>query len=202
MARNPFQGDDVDPFSAARDEEGDIKESKTRNLGKEIEEMQAAEAPKPAKKQTFAEAFKSAKDGSTFTWNGKQYKKEYAQPKAKAPDLSSVRGGARSTGVGGATAAQIRAAEPPDMSAYQPRRPGTTLSDTRFTENIDQQTGKGTRARFKPEAVERFRMEDAMRSYRPRREEFSPNYSKGGKVTASSRADGCAKRGKTKGKVY
>jgi hypothetical protein len=47
MARNPFQGDDVDPFSAARDEEGDIKESKTRNLSKEIEEMKAAEAPKP-----------------------------------------------------------------------------------------------------------------------------------------------------------
>jgi len=34
-----------------------------------------AEAPK---KQTFGQAFKSAKDGSTFEWNGKPYKKEYA----------------------------------------------------------------------------------------------------------------------------
>ena len=29
-------------------------------------------------KQSFGQAFKSAKDGSTFEWNGKQYKKEYA----------------------------------------------------------------------------------------------------------------------------
>jgi hypothetical protein len=173
MARNPFQGDDVDPFSAARDEEGDIKESKTRSLSKEIEEMKAAEAPKPAKKQTFAEAFKNAKDGSTFTWNGKQYKKEYAQPKAKAPDLSSVRGGARSTGVGGATAAQIRAAEPPDMSAYRPRRPEFKISD------VDR---PGTRVKYEnPDAD-------------------MPTFAKGG--SASSRADGCAKRGKTKGKMY
>ena len=45
-------------------------------------------APKaaPAKKQSFKEAFAAAKDGSTFTWNGKSYKKEYAKPKkASAP---------------------------------------------------------------------------------------------------------------------
>lgn len=48
-----------------------------------------APSPAPAKtnsepakttpvKQSFGQAFKSAKDGSTFEWNGKQYKKEYA----------------------------------------------------------------------------------------------------------------------------
>lgn len=43
-----------------------------------------AESPEPAKKQSFSEAFSAAKDGSTFSWNGKQFKKEYAKPAAKA----------------------------------------------------------------------------------------------------------------------
>lgn len=38
----------------------------------------------PAKKQSFSEAFASAKDGSTFEWNGKKYKKEYAKPSPSA----------------------------------------------------------------------------------------------------------------------
>jgi hypothetical protein len=52
----------------------------------ELREPTAAdrgETAAPAK-QSFGEAFKSAKDGSTFEWNGKQYKKEYAKaPAAK-----------------------------------------------------------------------------------------------------------------------
>ncbi len=54
-----------------------------------------APAEKPAK-QSFGQAFKSAKDGSTFEWNGKQYKKEYATestpssaPKSDAPKTSA-----------------------------------------------------------------------------------------------------------------
>lgn len=37
------------------------------------------------KKQSFKEAFAEAKDGSVFTWNGKEYKKEYAKPKSDGP---------------------------------------------------------------------------------------------------------------------
>lgn len=44
----------------------------------ELREPTAADS-KPAAPQKFGEAFKSAKDGSTFEWNGKLYKKEYAQ---------------------------------------------------------------------------------------------------------------------------
>lgn len=36
------------------------------------------------KKTSFKEAFAAAKDGSTFEWNGKSYKKEFAQPKKAA----------------------------------------------------------------------------------------------------------------------
>jgi len=64
---NPFQGDDVDPFSGARDEEGNIK------------------APAPKKqnfKQAFADARRMGKD--TFMWNGKKYTTELAKPKPKA----------------------------------------------------------------------------------------------------------------------
>jgi len=35
------------------------------------------------KKRSFKEEFAAAKDGSVFTWNGKQYKKEYAKPADK-----------------------------------------------------------------------------------------------------------------------
>lgn len=53
----------------------------------ELREPTAADRGEAAPaKQSFGEAFKSAKDGSTFEWNGKQYKKEYAQaPAAKKP---------------------------------------------------------------------------------------------------------------------
>lgn len=41
-----------------------------------------ADTPSAPAKMSFKEAFRNAKDGSTFEWEGKQYKKEYAQPKA------------------------------------------------------------------------------------------------------------------------
>ena len=46
-------------------------------------------APTPAK-QSFGQAFKSAKDGSTFEWNGKQYKKEYAKESTPSSTTKSV----------------------------------------------------------------------------------------------------------------
>lgn len=38
-------------------------------------------APTSERKQSFKEAFASAKQGSTFEWNGKKFKKEYASSK-------------------------------------------------------------------------------------------------------------------------
>lgn len=45
--------------------------------------------PKENKRQSFGEAFKAAKDGSTFEWNGKQYKKEYASATGPKPQKMS-----------------------------------------------------------------------------------------------------------------
>lgn len=40
---------------------------------------------------SFKQAFKAAKDGSVFEWNGKKYKKEYAEKKASVPAPSEVK---------------------------------------------------------------------------------------------------------------
>jgi hypothetical protein len=87
---NPYQGDDVDPFSAVRDEEGNIKRDApaARSLAKK---------PEP-KKQSFGQAFAAARKAGdkTFMFNGKKYTTrtkeddEKAAPKSEAPKRKSV----------------------------------------------------------------------------------------------------------------
>ena len=64
---NPFQGEDVDPFSGARDEEGEIKREK----------------PKKSFGQAFAEARKAGE--KTFMFNGKKYTTELKGEKKDKP---------------------------------------------------------------------------------------------------------------------
>jgi hypothetical protein len=67
---NPFQGDDEDPFEAARDSEGNVK--------------QTGLAPS-AKLSNFGAAFNMARKAGdkTFMFKGKKYTTEMAKPKAK-----------------------------------------------------------------------------------------------------------------------
>jgi hypothetical protein len=69
--QNPFQGDDKDPFSAARGEDGGIKK----------------QAPAP-KKQTFGQAFAAARRAGkkTFTHNGKSFTTETKDDVKKRDD--------------------------------------------------------------------------------------------------------------------
>jgi len=70
---NPYQGDDVDPFSGARDDEtGDVKQ-----VG----------LPASAKTSRFGTAFAAARRAGdkTFMFNGKKYTTEMASEKKKAP---------------------------------------------------------------------------------------------------------------------
>jgi hypothetical protein len=70
---NPYQGDDVDPFSGARDDEtGEIKPTGL-----------AASA----KTSRFGAAFAAARKAGdkTFEFNGKKYTTEMASEKKKAP---------------------------------------------------------------------------------------------------------------------
>jgi hypothetical protein len=139
MNRNPFQGDDVDPFSAARDVDGGISEAKGRDLKSEIENMQGMydkedwEQKGPsAKPQSFKEAFAAAKDGSTFTWNGKSYKKEYADNKKSAVKVPPVSDSYRMEGLGRGRRADLF--EPEATSRAQAIRADNAIEERRRQE--------------------------------------------------------------------
>mgnify|MGYP000873507179 CR=1 FL=1 len=70
------------------------------------------------------------------------------------------------------------------MGAYKPRRPGTTYEDSMTSEDIKKMDAQ------KEEANTQRKTEAAYKT---------KNMAKGG--TASSRADGCAQRGKTRGTI-
>lgn len=79
---NPYQGDDTDPFSAARAEDGSID--------KGVEVTPVAEPKvesKPIKAQSFKEAFaENRKAGNaTFEYNGKKYTTELASSAKVTP---------------------------------------------------------------------------------------------------------------------
>ena len=80
--KNPFQGDDVDPFSAARDPDtGEIKREPSPKP-----KAEPVNVNKPAAKETFKQAFaRNRREGkATFTWNGRKYTTELAKPAAKS----------------------------------------------------------------------------------------------------------------------
>jgi len=68
------------------------------------------------------------------------------------------------------------------MGAYKPRRPGTTYEDSMTSDDIKKMDAQ------KEEANTQKKTEEAYKT---------KNMAKGG--SASSRADGCAQRGKTRG---
>jgi hypothetical protein len=70
------------------------------------------------------------------------------------------------------------------MDAYKPRRPGTTYEDSMTSEDIKKMDAQ------KEEANTQKKTEEAYKT---------KNMAKGG--SASSRADGCATKGKTRGKM-
>jgi hypothetical protein len=88
---NPFQGDDVDPFSAARDSRGSTAPSVDSGMmekepGWDSKTEAAAPAAEPAKPMKFGEAFSAARKAGqkTFEWQGKKYTTEMASDKPKA----------------------------------------------------------------------------------------------------------------------
>lgn len=142
---NPYQGDDVDPFSGVRDDEGNIKtESKPTSVGE------------PLKMASFGEAFKEARGrgDKTFEYMGKKYTTELASEKKAAtpaaPKTAFEKRAAKQTAARAARAAS---------SAARKNEPLGNMSDVVAAK-------------------------------------------KGGMVSsASKRADGCAQRGKTKGRM-
>ena len=146
---NPFQGEDVDPFSGARDEEGEIEREK----------------PKKSFGQAFAEARKAGK--KTFMFNGKSYStRTKEEPSEKTLDRV-------------------------DRKAKEESKGPSEADIDRMVKKFD----KPKSEREKEMGV------FGARGKNPRPANPSM-FKKGGSVSsASKRADGCAKRGKTKCKM-
>jgi hypothetical protein len=114
MAKNPFHGDDVDPFSGVRDEDGGIKKDAPKA---------ESEAPKAEpKKQSFAQAFAAARKAGdkTFMFNGKSFSTKMASDKPKAAATTVARTAAADMGRVGPTKARA-AAMPAAPKAEAPK---------------------------------------------------------------------------------
>ena len=141
---NPFQGDDIDPFSGARDEESStVVEQKEEPV---------------QKKQTFGQAFRDARKSGdkTFMFNGKKYSTELASEKAPAK-----------------------------------------VSAQNKTESSDRSVAKAEGSFADRQAYKR-----ATKAAQADEKRKAMGMKKGGMVSsASKRADGCATKGKTKGRM-
>lgn len=147
--------------------------------------------PAAPRKQSFKEAFAEARrgGGKTFEWNGKKYTTEMAGEKSAAPK-TAARAAAPDTGD---EMARLRARAPAPKPKYE------TPYDRMNRRNREE---AAARASSQPSGQDRI-----LRNVRPG--EVNPKtllptgMKKGGSVSkASSRADGIAMRGKTRGKIY
>jgi hypothetical protein len=166
---NPFQGDDVDPFSGARDEEGDIA-------------REPAAAAAPEKKMTFGDAFKAARGrgDKTFEYMGKKFTTEMAgEKKASTPTAKTE----------------------PSTSGPTTRQ-GKRIAEVK--EAMSKPAGDAKASSTYGEAARSSRTLGDLFRGSARHPRTGTTYKKGGSVkvsSASKRADGCAQRGKTKGRM-
>lgn len=150
----------------------------------ETMEQPEREAP-AAEDKTFKQAFREARNEgqSTFTWRGKEYTTELAKPKKEAakkasPDYSSV---------------TKKMAEQEDLEKYGKSKRLKALAET-FT------GGRETTKPVETRETMSSKMRDTGKSGRLKA--LVGSFKSGGSVSsASKRADGCAQRGKTRGKI-
>jgi hypothetical protein len=135
------------------------------------------EKAEPEKPKSFKEAFAEARSAGdkTFTWNGKKYTTEVAGSKSSAPAPKAS-----------APAPAPKASAPAPKTSAPAPAPAPAPKEERDTYTWS--GGKRILAKIGTQA---------------QREKYkAEGYAKGGSVSsASSRADGCAVRGKTRGKI-
>jgi hypothetical protein len=154
--------------------------------GAEEETSVRSKPTAPPKKQSFGEAFKSARTGGekTFTFNGKSYTTELAKPKAKEPAYN-------------AAAAEESYASSMEKSNPDYRAVMKRLNSPEF--KLAKESGA-----IQGNPFEDFEREDriikAQRSLMGKKKggTVKKMASGGGVRSASARADGCAIRGKTR----
>ena len=200
-------GDEVEYFGSS------IGKSESAPAASSSESSTKSEAP--AKKQSFSEAFKGAENGSTFEWEGKKYKKEYASDKKSAPKAESA-----------PSKPAPKAEEPakPTPKAAESNRgigPHNVFAGPSDKEKADTyakyaENRKKMGASDKPSGSGKISESDWAKSVRSSQTEadsgeslgrrfrkaMGSSYAKGGSVSsASKRGDGIAQRGKTRGKM-
>jgi len=186
MMANPYQGEDIDPFSGARDEEGNIKRG------------------------SFKEAFAAARKAGdkTFTFNGKKYTTELKGEKkassrdAEVPPPMSQTSPASMTG-------KERASE---MARIQARggkdRMGESAAGRVMQSLMGRPEESGAAAAAPSRATPSFADLGGMTMREKMAAMRGQGMKKGGSVkakpkmsSASKRADGCAMKGKTRGRM-
>lgn len=203
MAKNPFQGDDVDPFSGVRDEEGGIKKDAPK--AEVTTEAPKAEAPK---KQSFAQAFAAARKAGdkTFMFNGKSFSTKMASDKpSNAPTAATSRGANTTLGRVGPT--KERAAAMPVAKKAEAPKPAAKESPVK-TEMRRNTASNAAANRERMEAQRKAREERKAKAAEakplfgrnpegktPAEFRKEKGFAKGGKI------NGVAKRGLTKCKI-
>ena len=183
---NPYQGEDVDPFSGARDEEGNIKREE--------------------KKMSFKDAFAAARKSGdkTFTFNGKKYTTEMAGEKRTASTKPSTTETKPASMTGKEVADEKRRLEG--------RAGKSRLGESAFGRLLQRGMDKGKTVESSPGDFNKMmeeRRRDTSRSGSSDSADIvgakkggMMGYKKGGSVSsASKRADGCAVKGKTRGRM-
>jgi hypothetical protein len=160
MAKNPYQGDDVDPFSGARDEEGGIKR----------------EAPKK-RVVTKEEMKKAGFDNLRDFLNAERGLKRRGE---KGPDKATL--------------------DRVDRKAKEEAKGPSEADIDRMTKKFDSKDRPGSEVIAEKQEKAQPKMQGAYR------EAFGNirkalGFKSGGSVSASKRADGCAVRGKTRGRM-
>lgn len=99
--KNPYQGDDVDPFSAVRNSDGgtesrSIPDAAPRESVGKMDGLEKKSESAPAQPMKFGAAFAAARKAgqSTFMWQGKKYTTDLASSKPateKAPEPAPAR---------------------------------------------------------------------------------------------------------------
>jgi hypothetical protein len=146
---------------------------------------------------SFGEAFRAArKQGlKTFTWRGKEYTTDTKEDKAKKAEksLSDVEVTSKRPDF----SEFYKADKVTDKSGAGSRGASTRRRGKNLSEKIDERVGASIRG-SSDSAEQKSRFEDIIQQRRARE---TMNYRKGGSVgSASKRADGCAIKGKTRGK--
>lgn len=181
----PFQGDDVDDFEAARDDEGNVKQTGLSRT---------------AKLSNFGAAFNAARQAGdkTFMFKGKKYTTEMAKPKAKAEpkaeskpaakDDTDSKGGSYNPDMANRMAIAKQA-----MNDYESQqghfgsfKKGGVVKESLMMKKEGRGMAKADMQKVAAKAVKRH-------------EKTMHGMKAGGSV--SKRADGCAIRGKTRGKM-